>query len=142
MRALLARPADILGKGSGQRAQQATRLAVSLAALVACLLIGAQIALRWESTGFSAVGALNLSSGQILYGNIGIDWSGDFVVRSTTDDEQPPVAVSVASLRILTITQPSTATTPWRLVVGLLLALAAACGAGWSVFKSKSWVAS
>jgi hypothetical protein len=118
----------------------AARIALSAAAALACFFAAEQIALRWEATSLDALGAVNLASGQTFYGNIGIDWSGDFVIRSTTDDEGvPPVTVAVSSLRTLTITGEPANGAPWRLITGLILALVAAGGAGWTVFRSKRW---
>ncbi len=121
----------------------AARFALSAFVAIVCFFQGEQISLRWESTGFEALGAVNLASGQTFYGRIGMDWSGDFVIRSTTDEEgQPSVAVAVSSLRTLTLTDGPTNGSPWRLITGLILSLAAAGGAGWVVFRSKRWRAS
>lgn len=119
----------------------AARLALTIVVALSCLFVGVQLALRWESTAFEAVGAVNLISGQSFSGRITMDWSGDLVVSSTSDEEgQPPVAVAISSLRTLTFTQGPSSGAPWRLMVGLLLAVVGAGAVGWAAFMSKRWM--
>lgn len=81
---------------------------------------GVQLGLQWESTQPSGYAVALLKNNTTRMGPLHQNWSGDFVITDSTGNDTTFTATDLVTLSIQT---PADAAAPWRLLLGILLAL-------------------